>query len=79
MSGTTEKAERQSTPIQDVYDAYAIASLLRMSKNRVWELSNRLNDPLPLRRMEGQRRGGIAFRDELLEWAKRNFNQIGRG
>lgn len=27
---------------------------------------------LPLRRMNGKKRGFFAYRDELLEWSKRN-------
>lgn len=30
------------------------------------------DDPLPLRRMMGRKRGRFAFRDELLEWSKRH-------
>lgn len=56
-----------------------VAAKLGVSKNKVWELSKRSDDSLPLRRLLGQRKGSIAFRDELLEWAKRNFTQIGVG
>lgn len=29
--------------------------------------------------MEGQKKGSIAFRVELLDWAMRNFSKIGVG
>ena len=38
----------------------------------VYEWHKREDDPLPLRRMNGKKRGFFAYRDELLEWSKRN-------
>lgn len=49
-----------------------IAILLRVSRNAVYEWSLLEDDPLPLRRMMGRKRGRFAFRDELLEWSKRH-------
>lgn len=72
-------SSKQPVPVQDIYNAYEVARLLGISKNKVWELSKRGNDPLPLRRMEGQKKGSIAFRAELLDWAMRNFSKIGVG
>lgn len=46
--------------------------LLRVSRNAVYEWSLLEDDPLPLRRMIGRKRGRFAFRDELLEWSKRH-------
>ena len=74
-----DDSSKQPVPVQDIYNAYEVARLLGISKNKVWELSKRGNDPLPLRRMEGQKKGSIAFRVELLDWAMRNFSQIGVG
>ena len=48
------------------------AILLRVSRNAVYEWSLLEDDPLPLRRMMGRKRGRFAFRDELLEWSKRH-------
>ncbi len=69
-----DDSSKQPVPVQDIYNAYEVARLLGISKNKVWELSKRGNDPLPLRRMEGQKKGSIAFRIELLDWAMRNFS-----
>ena len=52
-------------------------ALLGISKNKVWKLARRPEDPLPLRRMPNQERGGIVFREELVAWAKRNFTRVG--
>lgn len=49
-----------------------IAILLRVSRNAVYEWSLLEDDPLPLKRMMGRKRGRFAFRDELLEWSKRH-------
>lgn len=45
---------------------------LTCSRNAVYEWSLLEDDPLPLRRMMGRKRGRFAFRDELLEWSKRH-------
>ena len=54
-------------PIQDTYSVAEIAILLRVSSNAVYEWSLLEDDPLPLRRMMGRKRGRFAFSDELLE------------
>ena len=59
-------------PIQDTYSVAEIAILLRVSRNAVYEWSLLEDDPLPLRRMMGRKRGRFAFRDELLEQAARD-------
>ena len=59
-------------PIQDTYPVAEIATLLRVSRNAVYERSLLEDDPLPLRRMMGRKRGRFAFRNELLEWSKRH-------
>ena len=74
-----DDSSKQPVPVQDIYNAYEVARLLGISKNKVWELSKRGNDPLPLRRMEGQKKGSIAFRAELLDWAMRNSSKIASG
>ena len=51
-----DDSSKQPVPVQDIYNAYEVARLLGISKNKVWELSKRGNDPLPLRRMEGQKK-----------------------
>lgn len=42
-------------PIQDTYSVAEIAILLRVSRNAVYEWSLLEDDPLPLRRMMGER------------------------
>lgn len=44
-------------PIQDTYSVAEIAILLRVSRNAVYEWSLLEDDPLPLRRMMGRKRG----------------------
>ena len=59
--------------VQDTYSVEEIAILFRVSRNSVYEWHKREDDPLPfLRRMNGKKRGFFAYRDELLEWSKRN-------
>lgn len=58
--------------VQDTYSVEEIAILFRVSRNSVYEWHKREDDPLPLRRMNGKKRGLFAYRDELLEWSKRN-------
>ena len=58
--------------VQDTYSVEEIAILFRVSRNSVYEWHKREDDPLPLRRMNGTKRGFFAYRDELLEWSKRN-------
>lgn len=59
-------------PIRGTYSMAEIAILLRVSRNAVYEWSLLEDDPLPLKRMMGRKRGRFAFRDELLEWSKRH-------
>lgn len=58
--------------VQDTYSVEEIAILFRVSRNSVYEWHKREDDPPPLRRMNGKKRGFFAYRDELLEWSKRN-------
>ena len=58
--------------VQDTYSVEEIAILFRVSRNSVYEWHKREDDPLPLRRMHGTKRGFFAYRDELLEWSKRH-------
>lgn len=59
-------------PIQDTCSVAEIAILLRVSRNAVYERSLLEDDPLPLKKVMGRKRGRFAFRDELLEWSKRH-------
>lgn len=59
--------------MQDTYNADETAILLNISVNRVYELSKRPHDPLPLRCLPTQKRGYIILRTELIEWIKRNL------
>ena len=58
--------------VQDTYSVEEIAILFRVSRNSVYEWHKREDDPLPLRRMNGKKRGFFAYRDVLLEWSKRH-------
>lgn len=43
--------------VQDTYSVEEIAILFRVSRNSVYEWHKREDDPLPLRRMNGKKRG----------------------
>ena len=58
--------------VQDTYSVEEIAILFRVSRNSVYEWYKQKDDPLPLRRMKGKKRGFFAYCDELLEWSKRH-------
>ena len=74
MAGELEKGlyVKVPAPTRDAYLVAGMAILLRVSRNAVYEWSLLEDDPLPLRRMMGRKRGRFAFRDELLEWSKRH-------
>ena len=67
---------KDPVPIQDIYSIEQVSTLLCLGANKIWELSRRRVDPLPLRRLGDRQRGCIAFRDELIAWAERNFEYI---
>lgn len=48
--------------VQDTYSVEEIAILFRVSRNSVYEWHKREDDPLPLRRMNGKKRGFFAYR-----------------
>ena len=60
-------------PIKDRYTPVEAATLLRMSRGKLFDLAKRKEDPFPIRRLEKAQRGSIVFRDEMLDWARRNF------
>lgn len=62
--------------IKDIYTPIEAASILRMSRGKLFELAKRKDDPLPLKRLGTSQRGTIVFRDELIEWAKRNYKLL---
>ena len=59
-------------PIQDMYTVAEVAVLLGMSEDNVRRLRDRPDDPLPLTRLRGKARGYFVFREDFLEWCKRN-------
>lgn len=63
-------------PIQDTYSVAEIAILLRVSRNAVYEWSLLEDDPLPLRRMMGRKRGALRVqgRAARVEQAARGVN-----
>lgn len=76
-SNIIESKKEAVIPVQDVYTAAEAATLLCISKNKIYELAKRPEDPFPLRRMKGYKRSGIIIREELIEWAKRNYELVG--
>lgn len=76
-SNIIESIKEGIVPIQDFYTVTEAASLLCISRNKIYELAKRGSDPFPLRRLSGYQRSGIVIREELIEWAKRNYNLVG--
>lgn len=76
MAETQETPEKKHIPIQDIYSPQEAASLLGIKVNRIWQMSRQIDDPFPLRRLKGMQRGSVVFRDEMLEWARRNFDMV---
>lgn len=76
-SNIIESQKEACVPVQDVYTVIEAAALLCISRNKIYELSKRDSDPFPLRRMPGYKRSGIVLRDEMIEWAKRNYKLVG--
>lgn len=70
-NSTGKKAIRQILP-QDYYDSRQVMALLKLSKQRYYELVERENDPLPMRMYGWSTRGALAERGELMAWFKRN-------
>lgn len=70
-SGNGNRAVRQILP-QDYYDSKQVMALLKLSKQRYYELIEREDDPLPMRMYGWSARGALAERGELIAWFKRN-------
>lgn len=66
------RREKVPIPVQDYYSVDEIAALLRISRNRVYDLAKGREDPLPLRCFPTGWRGSFASREELREWVSRN-------
>ncbi len=79
MTETNATERKHQVPIQDIYSPHEAAALLGMKVNRIWDLARGGDDPFPLRRLSGMKRGSIVFRDEMLEWARRNFGLVSDG
>ena len=62
---------RQILP-QDYYDSRQVMALLKLSKQRYYELVERENDPLPMRMYGWSTRGALAEPRALNAWFKRN-------
>ena len=66
-----KQGKRQILP-QDYYDSRQVMALLKLSKQRYYQLINRDDDPLPMRMYGWSTRGALAERCELMAWFKRN-------
>lgn len=66
------RREKVPIPVQDYYSVDEVAALLRISRNRVYDLAKEREDPLPLRCFPTGWRGSFASREELREWVSRN-------
>lgn len=69
--GSPKQEKRQILP-QDYYDSRQVMALLKLSKQKYYELVEREEDPLPMRMYGWSTRGALAERGELMAWFKRN-------
>ena len=67
MSEDSPKQEKRQILPQDYYDSRQVMALLKLSKQKYYELVEREEDPLPMRMYGWSARGG-----ELMAWFKRN-------
>lgn len=72
MNEDSPKQEKQQILPQDYYDSRQVMALLKLSKQRYYDLINRDDDPLPMRMYGWSTRGALAERCELIAWFKRN-------
>lgn len=75
----TERSSKQEKPQilpQDYYDSSQVMRLLRISKQKYYELIEREDDPLPMRMYGWSTRGALAERGELVAWFKRNTRLV---
>lgn len=72
MSEDGRRQEKRQVLPQDYYDSRQVMALLKLSKQRYYELVEREEDPLPMRMYGWSSRGALAERGELMSWFKRN-------
>lgn len=72
MSKDDPKQEKRQILPQDYYDSRQVMALLKLSKQKYYELVEREEDPLTMRMYEWSTRGALAERGELMSWFKRN-------
>lgn len=68
---STHRNERPLLP-QEYYDSNQVMALLKLSKERYYELIERDEDPLPMRMFSWSTRGALAESRELRAWFMRN-------
>ena len=72
MSEDSPKQEKRQILPQDYYDSRQVMALLKLSKQKYYELVEREEDPLPMRMYGWSARGALAERGELMAWFTRN-------
>lgn len=72
MSEDSPKQEKRQILPQDYYDPRQVMALLKLSKQKYYELVEREEDPLPMRMYGWSTRGALAERCEPMSWFKRN-------
>ena len=72
MTERNFKQEKPQILPQDYYDSRQVMALLKLSKQKYYELIEREDDPLPMRMYGWSTRGALAERGELVAWFKRN-------
>ena len=79
MSEDSPKQEKRQILPQDYYDSRQVMALLKLSKQKYYELVEREEDPLPMRMYGWSTRGALAERGELMAWFKRNTRLVRDG
>lgn len=68
---STHRNDRPLLP-QEYYDSNQVMAMLKLSKERYYELIERDEDPLPMRMFSWSTRGALAESCELKAWFLRN-------
>ena len=67
---TNTKHTTPQIPVKDIYSVRDAAILLGTTEDRVRELANRADDPLPFRCFPDRARGMFILRSEFAAWVK---------
>lgn len=71
-----QKLSESLVSMKEYYSISEAARLLHVHCQRIRELTERREDPLPFRRFPGQQRGAFIHREDLRAWLERNTEQL---